>query len=601
MSFQNPGALLWLIPLAASIVALYLLRMRRRDVRVPASFLWPARTDEVRANALIQKLRFSWLLILQLLALSLVVLAFAKPQAKQHGLAGDVTVLVVDAGASMGATDIKPTRFDEAKRLVIDTIKSAKPTDRIALIEAGPSPRVIFPMSSDPSKELVALDNLQRYDAESDVGEAMRLAAALVGSQPGARIVLMSDGCFEPIKDFSAGKAAVVFQQIGSGRRNLAISALGTAETPNGRQLYVGIRNYGLDEMAATVTLFGDGKVIDSEKASIKQGVQWGKTLNVAPSIKVFEAKLDAPEDELPADNYAVTLVDPGSTLHVLLVSSGDPFLERALVLDPRVSLDRASSLPVDTSRYDIVVFDGVQEKPVKARGVLTFGAAGPNSPVSEQGSISGPRFVSSEHRPLMADVDLDGLYIESAQAVKPKATAEIVARSDRGPLVVTNQSGGLKQVYVSFQPLQSDFPLQVSFPIFIGNCLDYLGGQESANMLSVQAGAPFSLSTFSPVSLQDPDGHTTQSKPIGGSVVIRDVRRIGKYTLTVDGKQKPVYAYLRSDRKSDIAPNKDIQLGGGQVKAQIAPVRFADFWRPLALLTLLVLAGEWWLYARRS
>src|SRR3954470_14408010 len=116
---------MWLLPLAGIIILLYLLRMRRRDIRVPASFLWPERTDEVRANALIQKLRFSWLLVLQLLALTLVVFAVAKPQTKQHGLAGEVTVLVVDASASMGATDVKPSRFEEAKRLAVGAIKGA--------------------------------------------------------------------------------------------------------------------------------------------------------------------------------------------------------------------------------------------------------------------------------------------------------------------------------------------------------------------------------------------------------------------------------------------------------------------------------------------
>ncbi len=601
MSFQNPGALLWLIPLSGAIIILYLLRMRRLDVRVPASFLWPERTDEVRANALIQKLRFSWLLILQLFALALVVFAFAKPQTRQQGLAGDVTVLVVDASASMGATDIAPSRFDEARRLAIGAIKGAKPTDRIALIEAGPTPRVVFPMSSDPSKELRALDSLRRYDSDCDMGEAMRLAAALVGSQSGARIVLLSDGCFEPIKNFSPGRAAVVFQQIGKSDRNLAISALGTAETPAGRQLYVGAKNYGLSAMPATITIYGDGKTIDSEKATIRPGTQWGKTLAVSPSIKVFEAKLESPDDLLAADNYAVTLADRGSTLRVLLVSPGDPFIERALVLDPRVSLDRATTLPASADSYDIVIFDGVQEKPVKARGVLCLGSAGSISPVTVEGSSSSPRFVSAEPKPLMDNVDLEGLFIQTAQRVKPKATAEILARTDAGPLVVASKTGGVNQVYVSFQPLQSDFPLQVSFPIFIADCLDYLGGRETASMLAVHAGAPFTLSTPSPVSMKGPGGDTEQVAPRSGNVVVRNVRTVGRYTLTVDGKAKPVYAYMRGERESDISPGKDIQLGGGTVRAQSAPVRFADFWRPLVLLALLVLCGEWWLYARRS
>ena len=129
----------------------------------------------------------------------------------------------------------------------------------------------------------------------------------------------------------------------------------------------------------------------------------------------------------------------------------------------------------------------------------------------------------------------------------------------------------------------------------------DYLAGEESANTLAVHAGAPFSLATAKPVTLKSPDGDTSQISPAGANVVVRDVRQVGQYSLTMDGKTKPVYAFMRSDRESDITPGRDIQLGGGNVRAQEAPVRFADFWRPLGLLALLVLAGEWWLYARRS
>lgn len=601
MSFQNLGALMWLLPLGGAIIVLYLLRMRRRDIRVPASFLWPERTDEVRANALIQKLRFSWLLVLQLLALTLVVLAVAKPQTKQQGLAGEVTVLVLDASGSMGSTDVGRDRFDEGRKLVVNTIRSAKAGDRLALIEAGPTPRVVFPLTGDPARQLQAADTLTRYDSECDVGEAMRLAAALVGGQDGARIVLLSDGCFDPIQNFSPGKAAVTYQQIGSASRNLAITALGTAETPDGRQLYVSVKSFAVKDLPATITVLADGKVIDSEKVTVKNGLQWGKTLAAPANAKVFEAKLESSEDMLAADNYAVSLADPGATLRTLIVGPSDPFTERALVLDPRVTLDRSPTLPNDSSKYDVIVFDGVPEKPVKSRGVLTLGVAGEISPVIDQGEVRLPKFVSAEKKPLMEDVTFDGVYIESARKVRPKSTAEVLAQMNGGPLVVASRSGSVRQVYLAFQPLKSDFPLQVAFPIFIANCLDYLGGQESANMLAIRAGAPFSLASRSDATLKSPDGSSETAKSTDGNVVVRSARQIGKHELSVDGKTKPVYAYMRSDRESNIEPAKDISLGGGTVKPQRAPIRFADFWRPLALLALLVLGCEWWLYARRS
>src|SRR5437870_453460 len=114
MSFVHPEMLLWLIPPAAAIIVLYLLRMRRKDMRVPATFLWPSMTYEIRANSFFQKLRFNWLMVLQLLALTAIVVAAARPQMRERSLSGSATVIIIDASASMNATDVKPSRFSEA-------------------------------------------------------------------------------------------------------------------------------------------------------------------------------------------------------------------------------------------------------------------------------------------------------------------------------------------------------------------------------------------------------------------------------------------------------------------------------------------------------
>jgi hypothetical protein len=607
MSFQNPGALLWLLPLAGAVLVLYLLKMKRRDVRVPATFLWPNRVDEVRANALFQRLRPSWLLFLQLLALSLAVLAFAKPQTQQRGLTGEVTVIIVDSSASMSATDVRPSRFEEAKRLAREAIQSARASDRIALIEAGPTPRVVFPLGNDPARQLLALDTLKGTDAETDVGEALRLASALVGTLDGARIVLLSDGVFEPIKNFSPGKAALLYRRIGELDDNLAVSALGLADTAGGRQLYAGIKNFSGKPMEGTLTLYADGKPIDSIKTgAIAPTALYGRTVAAPAGARVFEAKLETP-DVLKSDNYAVSLADPGASLHVLLVSRGNPFLERALALDPRVTLDRATEVPVEergagAGKYDLVIFDGIAEEPVKARGVVAFGAAGANSPVTDEGTVKGATFISAEERPLLAGVDFHGVYIERIHRVKTRGSGEVLAQTSVGPLIVVSQSPAKRQVYVAFEPLQSDFPLQVGFPIFVANLLDYLGGGESADLVAVRTGVPFSIPSLSGATLTAPDRTKTELKPTGSALVVRETKRAGAYTLDVGGRKKTIYAYLRSDRESGVAPVKTINLAsGGQVRATETPLRFADFWRPLALLCLLVLAGEWWLFARRS
>ena len=605
MNLQNPGALLWILPLAGIIILLYLLRMRRRDVRVPATFLWPERTEEIRANSLFQKLRFSWLLVLQLLALGLIVAAMARPQTQQKGLTGEVTVLVVDASASMGATDISPTRFDEAKRLAKDAVLAARPGDRIALIEAGPTPKVVFSLTNDPASQARKIDAMERSDAEVDIGDALRLASALVGSEESARIVLLSDGVFDPVKDFTRGKAQLVYRSIGNNDHNLAISALGIADTGQGRQIYVAVKNPSGAQLGGTVNLYADGKIIDSERITIVSGKTWGKTALAPAGAKVIEAKLDA-KDLLAADNYAVALADPGASLRVLLIGKGDFFLERALTLDPRVTLDRAERVPVSEKgsgtggTYDLVVFDGVASEPVRARGILEFGAAGPDSPVTVTGTVKNPAFVSSETSKLMDGVDLDGIYIDHAQLVRAKAEGRVYASGSKGPLVVAT-AGDQRRIYVSFTPLQSDFPLNVGFPIFIANALDYLGGESNSGSLTIKAGQTFTVQAAKTAELTSPTGEHSATPLNGSTAVVRNVTQVGKYQLSVDGKERAIYATLRSDRESRIAPEVDLELGGGSVRAVAAPMRFADFWRPLLLLCLLVLAGEWLLFARKS
>ncbi len=598
MSFANLGALLWLIPLATAIILLYILRMRRKDVRVPATFLWPAMTYEIRANALFQKLKFSWLLVLQILALCAIVFALSRPQFRQRGLGGAVTVIVIDSSASMQATDVGPTRFEDAKRVAISIIDSAKPGDRLAIVEAGTAPRVIAPLSSDAPRLRRALQTIEPTDAETDVGEALRLSASITAKQSGARIILLSDGVFPDIANFSPGGAETVFRKIGTSGENVAITALGVADTSKGRELYCGVRNYGLKEVQGILTLKADGKTFDSLKIQIPAGKTHGETVRSPPGAKVIEANFDL-NDALRADNYAVALTDPGANIKTLLITRGNLFLERALALDPRIVLDKAASVPAQ-GQWDLVVFDGVAESRVSAKGVLNFGGAGVGSPVKRLSTSSKPTFGAADSHPLLGSVGFDGVFIDRAEQVKANDDAEVLAQFKGGdPLLVVSRAGGRRQIYLAFEPLQSDFPLQVGFPIFLANAVDWLiPASTRGSSLALNAGRTVSVPAANeqPLKLTGPNV-SKNIEPINGSYLIRDLKRIGLYKI---GTQ-PAYVTLRSDIESNIDPADRILVGGKPLAASGSILRLADFWRYLGLLALLILAGEWWLFARRS
>ncbi|MEQ1822056.1 MAG: BatA and WFA domain-containing protein [Fimbriimonadaceae bacterium] len=597
MSFANIGSLLWVLPLAGVIIALYLLKMRRKDLRVPATFLWPPLVYEIRANSLFQKLKFSWLLFLQLLAVILVVFGLAEPQMRQQGLGGAVTVVVLDSSASMSATDVSPSRFDKATGILNNIIEQVKSGDKLALVEAGPTPKVIFPLSSDIGKMRSALRSVEPTDSEGDVGEALRLAATITAKKEGARIILLSDGVFPEIENFNAESAPVVFEKIGSSAKNVAVSALGIADSNRGPQLFCGVKNYGLDAAKGTLTLYADGKSFDSVNYEVRPNQTYGHSRPVPVGAKVIEARLES-SDILKADDYGVALATPGATLKVLLVSRGNIFLERALALDPRVILDKASTIP-DQGQWDVVVFDGVAEQAVNAKAVLNFGSSGRTSIVSKQGSLSKPSIGTIEPGSLLSSVGLDGAYVDEAESIMPHAEGKVQATFSNGkPAVVTSDSGGKRSVYVAFEPLKSDFPLQVGFPIFVANALEYLVPKaEQSQELVVTAGRTISFgATDDSLSLTGPTGNHT-IRPTAGRHVIREATKVGEYKL--GGRR--MFAALRSEVESNVGPRDQVLLGGKKIDASGTVMRLAGYWRFIVLLALFVLGCEWWLFMRRS
>ena len=616
MELQSASALWWLLPLAAIIIVLYLLKMRRQDVRVPATFLWPKLTSDVRANAPIQKLRVTPLLILQLLALTLIVGALANPLRRERGLRGRTTVMVLDASASMGATDVAPSRFEAARRRIQGVVETLGNGDRCALVEAGAETRVVFPLSGDRPRMLTALNGLKPTDAPGDMGEALRLAAALVGQQPDGRIVVFSDGAFPAVRDFSPGKADLVFDKVGETSRNLAVTALDTAPAPDGsQQLFAGVHNYYAQALKTTASFYVDGSLADARSLTVPAGQTLGQTLPVPPSAQKVEVRLSTPGDILAADDRAALFPHGAGTVRVLLVSPGDLFLERALALEPSVKLDRAAVVPATEqagtsgdSAYDLVIFDGVEPQTVKVPAVWSFGGVGDAAlPVTDDGPSARPHVVAwKRDDPVLRYADLQGVLIEKARRVQAKPEGRVLAQGSDGPLVVASERGGRRALYLGWSLLDSDFPLRLSFPIFVDNALNWLtqSGSQVGGGLSVRAGQPFTLAAAQPgeaLTLQAPDGGKTSLDTISGVATIRSADQTGTYVVSGPKFHKEIAVNLLDEAESDVAPRPTLDLSGRAVAAHGSLLTLAETWRPLVLLVLLVLAGEWWFFVRRS
>src|SRR5206468_11560314 len=107
MTFLAPAAAMLALTIPA-IVALYFLKIRRPTRIVPALHLWPNQIRDRQANVPWQRLRPSWLLFLQLLAAAVLVAAALQPALPAGAALARHSLVLVDASASMQATDLTP-------------------------------------------------------------------------------------------------------------------------------------------------------------------------------------------------------------------------------------------------------------------------------------------------------------------------------------------------------------------------------------------------------------------------------------------------------------------------------------------------------------
>src|SRR5881227_4239882 len=133
MSLLIPAALAFgiIIPI---ILLLYFMRPRRQERVIGSTLLWQQALQDLQASRPWQRLRITPLLLLQLLAAIFIVLILARPAIfLRSPISGD-TIIILQASASMQATDVAPNRFEAARSRIADLINGLGPGDHISLI-----------------------------------------------------------------------------------------------------------------------------------------------------------------------------------------------------------------------------------------------------------------------------------------------------------------------------------------------------------------------------------------------------------------------------------------------------------------------------------
>lgn len=277
MSFLNPLGLA-LAGLAIPILILYMLRLRRKEVRVSSTMLWENLLKDRQANSPWQKLRRNILLLLQLLLLIAMVIALARPAIPTSSLAQGSVVLLLDASASMSATDVQPNRFSHALTLVEEVINDLGSDSQLTLIKVGSVPEVLAASEQDKTRLRQVLVGLKPEPSTADWASALALAAGRASEREATTTIVISDGGIDP-ESFLPLQSQVIYLPVGTEADNLGITALSVrikiAESPadiTQPELFVRVVNFGDKDRTALLQIFRDDTLIQELRLSSLRG-----------------------------------------------------------------------------------------------------------------------------------------------------------------------------------------------------------------------------------------------------------------------------------------------------------------------------------------
>ncbi len=619
MLFLAPLALLATL-IAIPILLLYMLRLRRREILVSSNFLWQQVMQDKEANTPWQRLRRNLLLLLQLLILACLVLALARPAQVVATISAGKTVLLLDASASMNATDMNGgTRFEAAKNQARQIINQLGTNDEMSLIRVGSIAEPLTAYTNDIGLLRNALNNAQAGTGAGDWQTALTLAAAGAEGAENFNIIVISDGRIPA----EAGKLPENIPQptyiaIGQSADNLAISALATRTLPGqAPQLFAQVQNFGSQAAAVSLVVRLDGELWDSASQTISGNSQRSFVFAIDRPFTTVSAELVYDEgvmDYLPVDNIAWATAGRETTRRVLLLSPDDNlFLEQVLRSVPGVQTFRGDTgrgtLPQQA--YDAYIFNNWLPETLPNADMLIINppADTPFFTRAEAPLPGGTAIVSNQQHPLLTFIEANNINIRELTPITAPGLETLLTVGDI-PALLAGENAGNQYVIIPFELRDSDLPLQIAFPILMANLLEWFTPTAVLNVPnSLVVGETVVI--HPPLAARElvitlPDGTPQNVVLDSEEIVFANTTQPGLYTLALtdsagNGQTYSFAVNLFSTDESEIAPLATLNLGGGATQTDgEEQLSLQEYWSWAALAALVILLIEWYVYHQR-
>jgi hypothetical protein len=617
MQFLTPLSL-WLTALAIPIILLYMLRLRRKQVQVSSTFLWMQVLRDQQANTPWQKLKRNLLLFLQLLILAAIVIALARPAVETPVVASGSVIILLDASASMNATDVTPSRFESARAAVNDLISQLPPASRVTLILVAQTPQTLIASESDKSLLRSALAEAKVSQGEADWFAAFSLAAgaAQLNAEENTTLIVSDGGLPETGLPSLPGETRYV--PIGESSDNIGITAMALRNAGESPQLFAEVTNFSADEKVVLVSFYFGDQLITARKVDVPAGKAESISLDgLSKDSGFYSARLSvegkSKPDSFSLDDAAFAVYQSASARRVLLVSKGNLFLEQLLASLPNVQPFRSlpaqdGKLQIPKDPFDLYILDNIIPAELPKGNILFV-----NPQTNPLFTVGAPykdiQAIEVIENQLTQFVNFDNVHILQADAVQVPGWAETLIQTEQGSLVFAGETNSARIASVNFDLRQSDLPLQITYPILFSNLINYLvppspfdGGQSlrPGESISITAGTGTKqVAVVTPA--QKAIAYNADQ-----TIVFKDTGDIGYYAVNFingDTTSAEYFAVnLFSQSESNIAPRASIQVGRAEITPTVSEkVGQRELWKWLAVLALIILVIEWQVFHQRQ
>ena len=194
MNFLNPQMLYGLFALAIPIVV-HLFNFRRHKLVYfsDTSLLQTLKQETARTN----RLKHLLVLLMRMLAITALVLAFARPYFPDETLApqpeNEIVLLYLDNSVSMQMAGIEGAILDDARKSALEIIDFYGPDKRFVLLTNNFSPRQERPMNRDEAKQQLSFISADAPPVQADEILERAKSIATKFNQQKSNLFLLSD------------------------------------------------------------------------------------------------------------------------------------------------------------------------------------------------------------------------------------------------------------------------------------------------------------------------------------------------------------------------------------------------------------------------